>query len=47
MRKFLESIDYGLSKSKDEEFVEKLLDKAREGKGLNHKEANSAFKCRR
>lgn len=35
----LESIDYGLEKSKDEEFVEKLLNKAREGKGLSHKEA--------
>lgn len=35
----LESINYGLEKSKDVNFIEKLLDKAKEGKGLSHKEA--------
>lgn len=37
--KILESINYGLEKSKDVNFIEKLLNKAKEGKGLNHKEA--------
>lgn len=35
----LESINYGLEKSKDVNFIEKLLNKAKEGKGLSHKEA--------
>ena len=35
----LESINYGLEKSKDVNFIEKLLNKAREGNGLNYKEA--------
>ncbi|WP_461614436.1 [FeFe] hydrogenase H-cluster radical SAM maturase HydG [Clostridium sp. Marseille-QA1073] len=35
----LESINYGLEKSKDVNFIEKLLDKAREGNGLSYKEA--------
>ncbi len=37
--KILESINYGLEKSKDVNFIEKLLNKAKEGKGLSHKEA--------
>ncbi|WP_291560818.1 MULTISPECIES: [FeFe] hydrogenase H-cluster radical SAM maturase HydG [unclassified Clostridium] len=35
----LESINYGLEKSKDINFIEKLLNKAKEGKGLSYKEA--------
>lgn len=35
----LESINYGLEKSKDVNFIEKLLNKAKEGKGLSYKEA--------
>ncbi|WP_454054161.1 [FeFe] hydrogenase H-cluster radical SAM maturase HydG [Clostridium sp. Marseille-Q7071] len=35
----LESINYGLEKSKDVNFIEKLLNKAKEGSGLSHKEA--------